>query len=297
METENKNKKFLGPFYCLMASLVWGSSFVAQSVGGAMGTFTFNVARTVVGFFTLLPFAIIFVRKDLKKSGEKAKPVIKKTVIASLCCGLCYCIAENLQQYAFNFIESGKIGFITAFYMIFVPIFSIIMRKKVGLNAWIGVAFGIAGLYFLSIKPGSFTFGKGEIITLGCALFFTFHILTIDRFAGEVNGIALSCGQFLVAFILTLPFMLAFEEPTTAQIKAGLIPILYAGCCSCGIGYTCQILGQKYSSPTAASILMSFESVFSVIFGFLILHETLDSRAIIGCVLMFVGIILTQIKG
>ena len=291
-----KNKKTLGCIFCLLAALVWGLSFVAQSVGNSMGPFTFNAARSIVAFAALLPFAIYATKKQAKKQNESLKTAYANLFKAGIPCSICFVLAENFQQYAFNFIESGRVGFITAFYMIFVPVMSVIMGKKVKANAWIGVLLGLLGLYFLSVKQGSFAAGKGELIAFACSFFFAVHIMVIDRTCQTVNPIALNCFQFLVSSVVTSALMLLFEKPEIYQIKQGLLPIIYTGLFSCGLGYTFQMFGQKYANPTAASLLLCFESVFSVIFGRLILKENLGARSLAGCAIMFNGIILTQIE-
>ena len=204
-------------------------------------------------------------------------------------------IGGNLQQVAFKYLYVGKVGFITALYMVIVPLFGIFLKRKLKINIWAGVALGVAGLYFLSIKPGDFSIGKGEFVTILCSIAFAAHILVIDHFCSKVDNIALSCAQFFVAGTLSVICMFIFEEPKMNEIMSAWLPLAYAGIGSCGIAFTAQIFGQKYTNPTVASVLLCLESVFSVIFGWLLLGQKLDSRGFLGCGIMFVAVILTQL--
>ena len=294
-----KNKgKFLGPFYCILAAVVWGLSFVAQSEGADIGTFTFNGIRTLIGGIVLVPLVIISHSNENKKlpSGEKKKFAFKDVLIGGLCCGIPLFLGGNLQQHAFFLdLGPGKVGFITALYMVLVPVAGIFMRRKLHFNIWLGVALGVVGLYLLSVPAGGFSIGKGEIIAILGAFSFAAHILVIDHFCKKVDNIALSCCQFFVAGSLSIICMFIFEEPNVSDIIDTTVPLLYAGVMSCGVAFTAQIFGQKYSDPTVASILLCLESVFAVIFGLIFLGDKLNSRETIGCVIMFTAILLTQI--
>ncbi len=294
-----KNKgKFLGPFYCILAAVVWGLSFVAQSEGADIGTFTFNGIRTLIGGIVLVPLVLISHINENKKllSGEKKKFAFKDVLIGGLCCGIPLFLGGNLQQHAFFLdLGPGKVGFITALYMVLVPVAGIFMRRKLSFNIWLGVALGVVGLYLLSVPAGEFSIGKGEIIAICGAFSFAAHILVIDYFCKKVDNIALSCCQFFVAGILSIICMFIFEEPNIGDIMNTAVPILYAGVMSCGVAFTAQIFGQKYSDPTVASILLCLESVFAVIFGLIFLGDKLNSRETIGCVVMFIAIMFTQI--
>ncbi len=299
MVTINNKGKFLGPFYCILAAVVWGLSFVAQSEGADIGTFTFNGIRTLIGGIVLIPLVLISHISENKKlpSGEKKKFAFKDVLIGGICCGIPLFLGGNLQQHAFFLdLGPGKVGFITALYMVLVPVAGIFMRRKLHFNIWLGVALGVAGLYLLSVPAGGFTIGKGEIIAICGAFAFAAHILVIDYFCKKVNNIALSCCQFFVAGILSIICMFIFEEPNAGDIMGAAVPILYAGIMSCGVAFTVQIFGQKYSDPTVASILLCLESVFAVIFGLIFLNDKLNSRETIGCVIMFTAILLTQIS-
>ena len=292
-----KKNKFLGPLYCILAAVIWGLSFVAQNEGKGIGTFTFNGIRTLLGGVVLLPVAALSLKKDNSKlfEGEKKKIPFKDIAIGGLCCGIPLFIGGNLQQHAFNFIDVGKVGFITALYMVLVPVFGIFLKQKAKLNVWFGVICGVFGLYFLSIPKGNFSIGKGELITVLCAVAFAVHILVIDHFCKTVNNVALSCAQFFVAGTLSIICMFIFEEPEINEILGSAVPILYAGIMSCGVAFTLQIFGQKYAEPAVASLLLCLESVFSVSVGWLILNQKLSSREALGCVIMFIAIVLTQV--
>lgn len=277
---------------------MWGLSFVAQSEGASIGTFTFNGIRTLIGGIVLVPLVAVSHLAENKKlaPAEKKKFPIKDVVIGGACCGLALFVGSNLQQHAFYLdLGPGKVGFITALYMVLVPVAGIFMKRKLGLNIWAGVGLGVIGLYLLSVPAGGFSIGKGELIAIGGAFAFAAHILVIDYFCKSVNNIALSCAQFFFAGILSVICMFIFEEPNIEDILSASVPLLYAGVMSCGVAFTAQIFGQKYSDPTVASILLCLESVFAVIFGFIFLKDKLQSREMIGCVIMFTAIMLTQI--
>lgn len=277
---------------------MWGLSFVAQSEGASIGTFTFNGIRTLIGGIVLVPLVAVSHLAENKKlaPAEKKKFPIKDVVIGGACCGLALFVGSNLQQHAFYLdLGPGKVGFITALYMVLVPVAGIFMKRKLGLNIWAGVGLGVIGLYLLSVPAGGFSIGKGELIAIGGAFAFAAHILVIDYFCKSVNNIALSCAQFFFAGILSVVCMFIFEEPNIEDILSASVPLLYAGVMSCGVAFTAQIFGQKYSDPTVASILLCLESVFAVIFGFIFLKDKLQSREMIGCVIMFTAIMLTQI--
>lgn len=245
----------------------------------------------------LIPLVIISFKKENSKlpAGERRKFPFKDVLIGGICCGIPLFVGGNLQQHAFNYIEVGKVGFITALYMVLVPVIGIFLKQKAKLNVWIGVVLGVVGLYFISIPEGNFTIGKGELITIACSFAFAVHILVIDHFCKKVNNIALSCAQFFVAGALSIICMFIFEEPKTEEIIGASAPILYAGIMSCGVAFTAQIFGQKYAEPAVASILLCMESVFAVLFGWLLLHEQLSSRELIGCAIMFTAIVFTQL--
>ena len=291
-----------GVILLLLTALIWGSSFVAQSVGmEKIGAFTFNGIRTLLGAAVLLPYIIIKDRADARKMTEeelKEKQEKKKrTRLVGIPVSLVFFIAANLQQLAFYYSTAGKIAFVTSLYMFFVPIIGLFIGKKVPLLTWICVVMGFAGLYFLCIDPKDIgNINKGDLLALACAFFFAVHIRLIERYAGETDGVRLSAMQFLVAGSLTCIFMFIFEKPEPHDIFAARVPILYAGIMSCGLAYTFQIAGQKYTEATIASLLLCMESVFAVLAAGIILYESLSGREIIGCVIMFAAVILSQLS-
>lgn len=279
----------------VLTALIWGMAFVAQSVGmNYIGPFTFNCIRSIMGGLVLIPYILFFDKREKGEAKQEKKEDAKTLLIGGICCGLALCIASNLQQIGIKYTTVGKAGFITALYIVLVPIFGIFLRKKVSGRVWLSVAISVVGLYLLCITD-EFRIGKGDFFVLLCALVFTIHILVIDYFSPKVNGIKLSCIQFLVAGILSGVPMLISEKPSISTILAAWAPLLYAGIMSCGVGYTLQIVAQKDADPTIASLILSLESVFSVLAGWLILGQTLAGKEIVGCVLMFAAIILAQL--
>ena len=279
----------------VLTALIWGMAFVAQSVGmNYIGPFTFNCIRSIMGGLVLIPCILFFDKQEKGEAKREKKEDSKTLLIGGICCGLALCIASNLQQIGIKYTTVGTAGFITALYIVLVPIFGIFLRKKVSGRVWFSVAIAVVGLYLLCITD-EFRIGKGDFFVLLCALVFTIHILVIDYFSPKVNGIKLSCIQFLVAGLLSGVPMLISEKPSFSTILAAWAPLLYAGIMSCGVGYTLQIVAQKDAEPTIASLILSLESVFSVLAGWIILGQTLAGKEIMGCVLMFAAIILAQL--
>ena len=284
----------------VLTALIWGCAFVAQSVGmDYVGPFTFNAVRCVIGALVLIP-VIILMDQGAKKSGltpeeMKARRGDTKTLLTGgICCGLALGIASSLQQWGILFTTVGKAGFITAMYIVLVPLFGIFLGKKVRPFIWICVVLAVAGLYFLCINE-TFRLNKGDFLVILCAICFTIHILVIDHFSPKVDGVRLSAIQFLVAGILCGIPMLIWEHPEISAVLAAWQPILYAGVMSCGVAYTLQIIAQKNADPTVASLLLSLESVFSLLAGWVILGQSLSIRELFGCLLMFGAIILAQL--
>lgn len=276
-----------------LTAFIWGTAFVAQSVGMEyIGPFTFNGVRSIIGAITLVPCILI-----QKKSGRK---IIeegsnwKDLIAGGLLCGALLFVASSLQQIGIKYTSAGKAGFITSCYIVIVPLIGIFMKKTSGWKTWAAVVLALAGLYCLCITDG-FTVGKGDIFIFLCAMAFSAHILVIDYFSPRVNGIVLSCIQFLVCGVASIPCMFVFEPPDMAAIISAWMPVLYAGVLSCGVAYTLQIIGQRNVNPTIASLILSLESCFSVLAGWVILHEKLSVKESIGCVLMFMAIILAQL--
>ena len=280
----------------LLTATIWGVAFVAQSVGmDYVGGFTFNMARSLIGSAVLLPVIWFMGRNSSKKAEEAQGSSSRKDLLwGGLACGILMCLASNFQQFGIKYTTVGKAGFITACYIVLVPILGLFLKKKCSPFIWLAVAMSVAGLYLLCITDG-FSIGKGDILVLICAVLFSFHILVIDYYSPKVDGVKLSCIQFLVCGILSGIPALIFEKP---EMSAGLTawqPILYAGVMSCGVAYTLQIIGQKNMNPTVASLILSLESCISVLAGWMILGQQLSAREIAGCVIMFAAIILAQL--
>lgn len=277
-----------------MAATVWGVAFVAQSVGmDYVGPYTFIAVRNVVALVVLVPCTVFMhtdrERKYVQKENKKA------LAIGGICCGLCLFTASTLQQFGVKYTTVGKAGFITAMYLILVPVFGIFLKKKTGMRVWIAVGLASLGLYLLCITKGDFRLQKGDLYMLGCAAVFAVHILVVDHFSPLVDGVKLSCVQTLTNAVLGAIMMFLLEQPHWSEILAAWLPILYAGVLSSGVGYTFQIIGQKGMNPTAASLILSLESVISVLAGWLLLHQVLTAREVAGCVLAFAAIILVQL--
>ena len=284
----------------LLTAFIWGVAFVAQSVGGeAVGCFTFNGVRSLIGAAVLIPVIYFLDVQKKKELGEKKfleqKGDKKRLLLGGICCGVMLCIASNFQQFGISFTTVGKAGFITAMYILIVPILGLFMKKRVGAKVWLGVVLATIGLYMLCMTSESFSLSKGDFLVLICAGFFSLHILIIDYFSPKVDGVRMSCIQFFVCGVISTAIAFVFENPSLSAILSGWLPILYAGVLSCGVAYTLQIVGQKNMDPTVASLILSLESVFSVLAGWVILHQTLSVRELFGCVLMFLAIILAQL--
>ena len=278
------------------AALIWGTAFVAQSVSADhMGPFTFNMARSAVAFLFLLGFCLI--RSGWKKkqgSAASARRPRKQLLISGLCCGTALTVASFLQQKGLETTTSGKAGFITALYIVIVPLMGLFLKKRAPKAIWISVALAVAGLYCLCVTEG-FSIAAGDFYVLLCAFCFSVHILVIDHFSAFVDGIELSCMQFLVVTILSAVGMLATEVFSWEAVLLCLGPILYVGIFSSGVAYTLQILAQKDSNPTVVSLLLSLESVFATLAGAVILKDTMSGREIFGCALMLAAVVLAQL--
>lgn len=279
----------------LLTAFIWGTAFVAQSVGmDYLEPFTFNGVRCLIGAVALLPCIWFFNRGKEKENKVNAENAKRDLIKGGIACGILLFAASSLQQIGLVYTAAGKAGFITAFYIVLVPVFGIFLHKKIGWKVWTAVAIALVGLYFLCITE-AFTIGVGDIYVFLCALIFSIHILVVDHYAPKVDGVKLSCIQFLVAGIISIPFMLILESPKMGKMLTSWFPLVYAGVFSCGIAYTLQILGQKNVNPAVASLILSLESCFSVLSGWVILGERLSARETIGCIMMFAAIILAQL--
>ena len=284
-----------------LAAFIWGVAFVAQSVGmDYVGPFTFNGCRFLIGGLVLTPFAWMRERNYGKRDSfqsltkEEQKKHKKTTLTGGLCCGVAICVASSFQQAGMLYTSVGKAGFITALYIVLVPVFGIFMKKKVAPILWMGVVLAAIGSYFLCITE-SFSINYGDVLVFICAICFTFHILIIDYFAPKADGVALSCIQFWFSGIVCMSIAVLRESPNLTSILQAAVPILYAGVMSCGVAYTLQIIGQKNTKPAVASLILSLESVISVLAGWLILQEVLTGRQLFGCILVFAAVILAQL--
>lgn len=304
MSSENKTGR--NSLLLILTAFIWGIAFVAQSTGGdAVGPYTFNCIRSLIGGIVLLP--VIKLLDSLHLTNRK--PLNKKDrsilLVGGACCGIALALASNLQQMGlFLGASAGKAGFLTACYILIVPVLGFFLKKKCGLNIWIGIVIAVIGLYLLCIH-GDFSIQFSDVLLLLCAFLFAVHILVIDHFTPMVDGVRMSCIQFFVCGALSFfPMFFVDMGHSLSGIKAwtpallnpsAWIPILYAGVLSCGVAYTLQIVGQQGVNPTVASLLMSLESVFSVLAGWVILGEALSPRELLGCGLIFGAVVLAQI--
>ncbi len=291
----NKTKNVI---MLLIAALIWGSAFVAQSVGmDYIGPFSFNGIRQLIGAVFLLPVIFVFDRidPDRVKAKKEHRYKRKDLIIASVCCGLFLTVATNAQQFGMLGASAGKAGFITALYIVIVPIINLLFGKKVGAKVWLGVAIALAGFYLLSIKSGDFSISRWDMLLLLGAFFFSAQIVCISHFASIVDGVRLSCYQFVISGGISCLIMAIREKPDLHSVLMAIWPLLYAGVLSCGVAYTFQILGQKNFNPTIASLIMSLESVISALSGWIILGQSLSRRELSGCVLIFAAVILAQL--
>ena len=326
-----KKTEWKSPALLFLTAVVWGVAFVAQSVGmDYVGPFTFNCIRCLIGAVVLVP-CIWFLdgwkqRPDGASCGREsagapdgascgresagaqdsascsrrsagaqdgASDGSHALLAGGICCGLALFVASNLQQIGIQYTTVGKAGFITALYIVMVPVFGIFLKKRAGIRVWVSVALAVAGLYLLCITD-RLALGKGDILVLLCAVVFAVHILVVDHFSAKTDGVRMSCIQFLVCGLLSGVCMLLTEHPEMRLILQAWQPILYAGVFSCGVGYTLQIIGQKGTDPTVASLILSLESVVSVLAGWLLLGQRLSVRELGGCALMFAAILLAQ---
>lgn len=284
-----KKKQLGNSLLLLLTATIWGSAFVAQSVGMEhVGPFTFTFSRSIIGGMVLLP-CILLLSKWKKGFATKVE------WIGGICCGIALCVASNFQQVGMQYTTVGKAGFITALYVVLVPIFGIFMKKRIPLLIWGCVAVSVAGLYLLCMPEGAFVLAFGDLLVLLCAVLFSVHILVIDHFSPKGDGVVISCIQFFTCGILSGIPMLFFENPSVGSVLDAKWSILYAGVLSSGVAYTLQVVAQKNVNPTVASLIMCLESVVAVLAGWIILGQGMSSREIWGCVLMFAAIVVAQL--
>ena len=299
-------KEYRNSLLLVLTALIWGIAFVAQREGGdAVGPYTFNCIRSLIGAVVLLPVIKLLGRRAAKQDTQTAADS-KQLWLGGISCGVILFVASTFQQLGMYYgTTAGKAGFLTACYILIVPLLGLFLKKKCGWNIWVSVFVAVIGLYFLCLKDG-FTVQLSDGLVLLCAFVFSIHILVIDYFSPRVDGVRMSCMQFLVCGILGIfPSICIDMRHSMVQAELVLsalgtwdawIPILYAGIFSCGVAYTLQIVGQDGVNPTVASLLLSLESVFSVLAGMVILHETMSSREILGCVLVFAAVLFAQLR-
>lgn len=314
MKAQVKTHKLRNTFFLFLTAMIWGAAFVAQSVSmDYIGPFTFICLRSVIGGLFLIPVIIVLDGIRKKSQNESADVVNSENILhieteekqrlswknkqlieGGIVCGIFLFFANCFQQTGIQYTTVGKAGFITTFYIIIVPLIGLFFKKYCGILTWIGVVVALAGLYFLCITQ-KLTIQRGDALILCCSVLYAGQILAIDHYNPFVDGVKMSCIQFLTGGILGAVFMLLFENPSIAMILSAAGPILYTGIMSTGVGYTLQIVGQKGLNPTVAALILSLESVFSALSGYLFLHQILTTRELIGCALMFIAIVLAQL--
>lgn len=314
MKAQVKTHKLRNTFFLFLTAMIWGAAFVAQSVSmDYIGPFTFICLRSVIGGLFLIPVIIVLDGIRKKSQNESADVVNSENILhieteekqrlswknkqlieGGIVCGIFLFFANCFQQTGIQYTTVGKAGFITTFYIIIVPLIGLFFKKYCGILTWIGVVIALAGLYFLCITQ-KLTIQRGDALILCCSVLYAGQILAIDHYNPFVDGVKMSCIQFLTGGILGAVFMLLFENLSIAMILSAAGPILYTGIMSTGVGYTLQIVGQKGLNPTVAALILSLESVFSALSGYVFLHQVLTTRELIGCVLMFIAIVLAQL--
>lgn len=298
-----KTNNLKGSLILILAALIWGLAFVAQSgAADLVPPFTFNALRSIIGAIVLYVFWIFTGKRETKTFFPKEKSKRKGFYIAALICGICLAISVNFQQFGIAFYPRGvaseaRAGFLTALYVILVPVFSVFFRKRVPFAVWLGVFIAVIGIYLLCLSGGLSGIYLGDILVFLCAISFSAHIMSVDKFVGLTGGVRLSIMQFTVTAIISAVLALIFEhnEISFSNILAAAPQILYLGVMSSGVAYTLQIVGQKYAEPSVASISMSLESVFAALGGWIISGNTLSARELLGCALVFAAIIVAQL--
>lgn len=286
-------KKLRGSLMLLTAAFIWGTAFVAQSKGmDYVAPFTYNAVRTLIGGVVLIPMVFLFGQKSRRKASENNNKI---SFIGGIICGLVLFAASSFQQLGISLTSAGKAGFITALYVVIVPVISIIFGQKSNLKMWICAFTAIIGFYLLCIKEG-FRLSKGDLYVLICAVFYSVHIIVIDHFNSKgAEPVKMSCVQFFTAGSIMMICMFIFEFPALSAVWAAKYTILYAGVMSCGVAYTLQIIGQKYTESTAAALIMSLESVFAALAGWIILSEHMSMKEFAGCILVFAAVVFSQL--
>ena len=281
----------------ILTAFIWGTAFTAQSVGADyVGPLTFNALRSLIAFFALLVLDLAAARliPGRRSLFQLAKAERRAVLIGGGACGMMLTIASYLQQLGLAETSAGKAGFITAMYIVIVPLFGLFLKRRPTALLWVSVAMAVGGLYLLCVTE-NLTIAPSDLYVLACAVFFAGHILVVDHFSPIMDGIQMSCVQFLVATVLSGAGMFLFETPTLQAVVPCLGAALYAGLLSSGVGYTLQILAQKDANPTVVSLLLSLESVFAALAGAVLLHEEMGPRELGGCALMLLAVVLAQL--
>ena len=299
----SRNKgSLVGALLLLLAAMIWGTTFAAQSEGAdKIAAFTFNGVRMLIGALTLTLFLLIRSAVLRRKNHDAADPdkrreQTKITLRGGIFVGLALFGASTAQQFAFNYTDAGKIAFITALYMFFVPLIGLFFGKRVSAVIWISVALGFVGLYFLTIDPTEpFSVNRGDALAFLCAVIYSFHILLVEKYAAFADGAELSAVQFTVCGVLSVVMMFLFEAPSLPAILSAAPELLWAGVMSCGVAFTLQVVGQRRAEATAASLMMCMESVFGVLSAAVFLGDRMTGREILGCAVMFTAIVLSQV--
>lgn len=285
-----KARKARGNFLLLLTAMIWGSSFVAQSAGADLiSPAFFNGTRMLLGSLLLSPLAVYRMRRYVPASSRRT------LLLGGACCGVLMFTGSYIQQTGIAYTTAGKAGFLTAIYVVLVPVLGIFLKKKPRPILWVSVALACVGLYFLCFTDKTFSLAMGDAAMLGGAVMFALHIMVVDHFSPLVDGVCLSFVQFLTAGSLGMVVAFITEQSSFAALSAAAVPILYTGVFTMGVAYTLQIVAQKDTDPTVASLILCMESVFAVVFGWLILHETLSLREGVGSVFMFVAVLLAQL--
>jgi drug/metabolite transporter (DMT)-like permease len=278
----------------ILAAIIWGFAFVAQRVGMEfVGPFTFNGVRFTLGTLVLVPF--LFSGKKFTPKDPSLVISRRKIIWGVIGTGILLFIGVSLQQVGLKTTTAGKAGFITGLYVVFVPIVGIFLGHRTNLYTWLGVLFSATGLYLLSMTS-SFRIEHGDLLVLGCAVVFTFHVLLIGWLSPRMNSFHLAAGHFAICALLNLIIAFAIETVDSGKIIEAAVPILYGGIISVGIAYTLQVIAQKEAHPAYASIILSMEAVFAALGGWMILHESLSQRSMTGCLLMLAGMVIVQVK-
>ena len=295
MNTQTKNSLLL-----LLCSFIWGTAFVAQSAGSGMGAYSFLAGRSWLAVLVLIPTMLVFDAVNRRRTGTDGRPKTeaekKQLAVAGLVCGTFLFAASAAQQIGITINPStAKAGFLTAMYVVLVPVFGLFLGRKGSAQLWVSMVVAVLGLYLLCMKNGFTGIESSDWILLSCAVLFSFQIMAVDHFSPRMDGVRLSLAEFLVVSVESTVAAFLFETPAAAEFAANALPILYCGVLSSGVAYTLQILGQRDLNPAIASLLMCLESVFSALGGWLLLHQSLSVREVFGCALIFAAVVLAQL--